>query len=147
MTLILVHPFGMQEIVISSMYYSLKWNLSCFFCLSNLCFSIPPQHSQNHPSPFFRAPCFPFRLIKVSPDLKADKGISAFTLALLYGECLAALVRGPWRIAVEWSTVTSLDRNGESWFGEGKSHQNKLHSDRWRIIIHTVVCTDTNTPI
>ena len=28
----------------------------------------------------------------MSPDLKADKGISAFTLALLYGECLAALV-------------------------------------------------------
>lgn len=31
----------------------------------------------------------------VSPDLKADKGISAFTLALLYGECLAALVLLP----------------------------------------------------
>ena len=102
--------FGMKEIVISSMYYSLKWNLRClrcFFCLSNLFFSIPPQHSKNHPSPFFRAPFFPFRLIKVSPDLKADKGISAFTLALLYGECLAALVGGP-GASLKWSRFCDL---------------------------------------
>lgn len=31
----------------------------------------------------------------VSPDLKADKGLSAFTLAVLCGECLAALVLLP----------------------------------------------------
>ncbi|CAJ1334602.1 unnamed protein product [Effrenium voratum] len=33
--------------------------------------------------------------VKVSPDLKADKGLSAFTLAVLSGECLAALVLLP----------------------------------------------------
>lgn len=130
--------FGMKEIVISSMYYSLKWNLRClrcFFLLIKLVFL--------HPPPTFTKPSisiFQSSIFSISPDQGKSRfkgwqrNFSLYSCTFIWW-MFSGLGRGTWRIAeVEpilwfggenklytfgWSTVTPLDLRGELiWWGE-----------------------------
>lgn len=167
MTLILVHPLGWKKLSFLSMYYSLKWSLRClrcFFCLSNLFFSIPPNI---HKKTIHLRSIFQSSILAILPDQGKSRfkgwqrNFSLYSCTFIWW-MFSGLGRGSlahrwsgadfviwWRkqalyIWVKYSDTTWP--SGRADLVRGNPTRISSIPGRWSSIIHTVVCTDTNTP-